>query len=313
MSAQAWLPRPLWRSGPFVSPLGLGTAALGMAYGPPGSLPDRAPSPEQARAVIRKARAAGITFFDTAPGYAAAETLLGDVLGADPDITVATKVAPMAGAASQVERITRQSLESSLRVLRRPRLDIVQIHSARIEHLAPDGMIKVLAAAVQEGLVGAIGATVYDEASALAACATGEVRILQVGFNIFDQRMVRRVWSAAQAANTGIVARSTLMKGILGPGARNLPDKLRPLRDAAEALCGRLECDLHDLPVYAMRFCLYTSGIANALTGAVDERQLEAALRALEAGPLSPTQLEILQQASIDDAELLNPSQWPQL
>lgn len=304
--------RRLWPEGPEISALGLGTAALGMAYGLPGSQPETPPPLDLGRAVIKEALEAGIRFIDTAPGYGTAERLVGDVVGDNPDVVIATKVAPMLPS-SQMEKEIHLSLEASMSSLRRSHLDIVQIHSAGVEHLDPGGMLAVLDDAVRGNLIGAIGATVYDEDAALAACMSGKVRLLQVAYNIFDQRMADKVFQVARMHNVGIVVRSVLMKGALGPGARNLPPGLRALYDAAERLCVALHCGFEALPAYATRFCLEAESVANVLVGASDLTQLRLALEAAQAGRLTAGQLDIMRRQKISDSRLLNPARWAEL
>jgi aryl-alcohol dehydrogenase-like predicted oxidoreductase len=77
----------------------------------------------------------GITLFDTAPlyGNGANEQLLGDILGGLPSTTIVTKFGLYADAGGRLYRDSRpetirQSVEASLRRLKRDRIDLLLQH-----------------------------------------------------------------------------------------------------------------------------------------------------------------------------------------
>ena len=138
-----------------VSRLAVGTAALGLdRYGfpvPGNRNLDRA----HATDLIAYAAAMGVNLFDTAPGYGYSEELLGEALAGRQDSVVATKIAipedieRLSGA--ELSRRLNDSLEKSLRALRRTTLDIVQIHNATVPVLRQGAMIAALERAVRYG------------------------------------------------------------------------------------------------------------------------------------------------------------------
>ena len=84
---------PLGRTGLKVSPLALGTAALGIDYGLPGSADFKRPAFESSVDLVRRAFDAGINFFDTAPAYGVAEDVLGSALAGVSGAVIASKAA----------------------------------------------------------------------------------------------------------------------------------------------------------------------------------------------------------------------------
>lgn len=72
--------RALGRTGIVVSPLGLGTVALGRAEGLKYPRPVRIPTDEDALELLSRARAVGVNLIDTAPAYGLAEERLGSLL-----------------------------------------------------------------------------------------------------------------------------------------------------------------------------------------------------------------------------------------
>ncbi len=127
--------RALGRTGLEVSALGFGCGAVGglMVRGDPGA---------QRRAVER-ALAAGVRYFDTAPGYGdgRSEESLGRVLGeigagaAGAVVGTKLRLDPAAATAGGegVERAVRELLAASLRRLGRERVDLLQLHNRIVE------------------------------------------------------------------------------------------------------------------------------------------------------------------------------------
>src|ERR1700730_11678626 len=168
----------LGRTGLHVSQLALGTAAFGLEnYGihEPGE--QSRLSEEQAIGLIRAAVEKGINFFDTARGYGESEALLGRGLSDCPSCIIATKVGIAEAAAgwAALTRTVMDSVETSLKALRRDVLDIVLIHNATQDTLERGGMLDVLEWARDVGKLKYIGASVYGEPAALAAVRNGRV------------------------------------------------------------------------------------------------------------------------------------------
>lgn len=140
-------------------------------------------------ALVRQAAEGGLTYFDTAPGYGAglSEEIFGEALEGREGIVLATKVPAAA-------KDVRASLEASLRRLRRPRVDLLQIHGGSITPeacaaiLAPGGMLEQMRRLRDEGLVGALGFTSEDNNAAvydLIEC--GGFQTMQIAYNLLLQ------------------------------------------------------------------------------------------------------------------------------
>ena len=306
--------RPLGRTGLTVSALSLGTVSLGIDYGiaAPGAV--ARPPEDEAIALIRAAVDRGITLIDTAPAYGDAERIVGRAVGRDPRAIVATKTPPLQDVVSGFSRTVIPSIESSLRALGRDTIDILHVHNATRDMIVAHEPIDALLDARRRGLVRVLGATVYDEAAAHAAIRSGAFGVLQVAFNVLDQRMIREVIPAAHAAGIGVVVRSAFLKGALTPKAPWLPDTLAPLRAAAARARDALANGSWDaLPRAAMRFCLSAPDVASVLTGARTLAELEPALAAEADAQLDRDAMSVAATLAIDDDALLDPSRWPPL
>src|SRR5438093_6232801 len=159
----------------------LAVSALGFGCGAIGGLFVRGAADEQRRA-FDQAVAAGITYFDTAPGYGSgrSEENLGKVLTETrATVLIGTKVRLSAADLVDVRGAVRRSLEASLRRLRRGRVDLVQLHNRiglrrdnRTGTLGVDDVLGPVALALRAardtGLAGHIGFTGLGETAALA-------------------------------------------------------------------------------------------------------------------------------------------------
>jgi aryl-alcohol dehydrogenase-like predicted oxidoreductase len=297
-----------------VSALSLGTVALGVDYGiaAPGEF--GRPDDDDAIQLVRAALDRGITLIDTAPAYGDSERIVGRAVGREAGVLIATKVSPPSpsDAASGVARIVAASLESSLRLLGRDVLDIVQIHNATRQMMDDGAVTEALVEARRRGLVRVLGASVYGEDAAMAVVRAREYGVLQVALNVLDQRMLREVLPAAAAAGIGVIVRSAFLKGALTPKAQWLPEPLSALRDAAtrarDVLAGG---SWERLAEEAMRFCLSAPAAASVLTGARTVAELDAAVAAERAGPMDDRALAAAARLAMTDERLLNPSCWP--
>jgi aryl-alcohol dehydrogenase-like predicted oxidoreductase len=282
---------------------------LGVDYGieTPGGF--GCPERDEAKRLILWAADAGINLFDTAPAYGASESLLGETLARKRDCLIATKVAaPPATNAGSITRLIQQSLETSLRQLRRDVLDIVQIHNATVTMLADGDVPAALLAARRDGKIRLLGASVYTAEEALAVIASGQFDVLQVAYNLLDQRMAERVFAAAAESGVAVVLRSALLKGALTEKSQWLPAELLPLRRQVETLKHQV-ADWDDLARLAYRFCLSVPEASSILVGARTIPELDLALAAMRAGALEPDVRARYLRRGLDEP-WLNPTQW---
>jgi aryl-alcohol dehydrogenase-like predicted oxidoreductase len=301
--------RPLGKTNLRVSGVSLGTVELGVQYGiaVPGDF-GRPPEDDAVR-LLAEAADAGINFFDTAPGYGESERLLGQALGRRADCFFATKVSvPRAG---NVRAAIESSIESSLKTLRRDAIDVVQIHNATLEVLRQGELAAILQDARQRGIVRFLGASVYTEDEALAVLEDDRFDVLQVAFNILDQRMAAHVFPAARRAGVGVLVRSAFLKGVLTDKAWHLPPELSVLQSAAEKVKDAVAGSWDAMPEVALRFCLSAPEVGTVLVGARTRMELQQALKAESQGPLSAEILETARGLALADERLLNPSTWP--
>jgi len=164
--------------------LGLGLLSIGRPWGHRRQAP---PSEPDAFALLEKATALGIRFFDTAPAYGSSEAILGRFLretGAT--AVVSTKMGEWWDGESGVSTVDHRydalarSIDCSLERL--GRIDLLQIHKATASNLVSRDVSRAIDYARQCG-VQHFGASVSDVAAAQAARQTGWCSYLQFPFN----------------------------------------------------------------------------------------------------------------------------------
>jgi aryl-alcohol dehydrogenase-like predicted oxidoreductase len=288
----------LGRTGLTVSQIGLGCNRIG---GTP-------PQPDaQWHDLVRHARELGVTLFDTAPTYGSShsERLLGEVLGGDEGVVIATKVRPKpdVGAADcyPVSYVI-ESAEASLRRLRRERLEILQLHSPGLEAIQRSDWPEAMARLQSAGKLRCAGVSVNNLESALRLIEQGVASVLQVQFSLLETAM-EPVFEAARAAGVGLLVRMPLCRGILTgkfhPGqpvgrehrASLQGDRLERQLAQAEAfrtLDGRGGRSLAEI---ALRYPLSYPGAVCAIPGARAREQLEQNVAAGDGRGLDPETL----------------------
>ena len=309
--------RMLGQTGLSVSEVSLGTVALGMNYGIQASGDYGKPTFAEVRRILETAVDSGINLFDTAPGYGDSESLLGQVLGNRNECLFATKVPIPQDPDGQKlyggrlkEGVTRL-LEQSAKRLHREVLDIVQINNPTVQVLKDGELSEILIQAQHKGLVRVLGASVYEEKEALEVLHSGIFGVIQVAYNILDQRMANRVFSTAQEMGVGIMVRSAFLKGVLTSKAQWLPAELMTLRHAAERVKTSLAGSWESLPNMALKFCLSSRHVGTILIGVRTLDELRQSVALVGTGSLNSHLVKVAESLALGDDPLLNPRHWP--
>jgi aryl-alcohol dehydrogenase-like predicted oxidoreductase len=287
--------RKLGRTGLQVSELALGglfVSSHGAAF-------------EQGRAAIHRALELGINYIDTAPGYGDSEDVLGRALeGVELPLVISTKLGGRPQPfLPQDKACLRQSVEESLRLLKRDSIDILMIHEpdrpGQYDWWADDenftGVVtEVLDELKQQGLIrftGLGGTTVYEMARVIR---TGQFDVVLTAFNysLLWREAEREVLPAAIEQDMGIVVGSPLQQGAL---ARRYDEQVKngapwlssPRRQQFLALYEFLDEIDTPLPELGLRLVLSNPAVSCVLTGARSPEEVEQNVAAAEKGPLA--------------------------
>jgi len=211
--------RPLGRTGLAITPVGLGTWAIGgggweFGWGPQD---DR-----RSREAIDRAIAAGINWIDTAPVYGTghAEEVVGSTLRGRSDRPLLfTKVSLRWDAQRKVvhdlrPESIRAEVEESRHRLGVDRLDLVQVHWPE-----PDPEIepawRTLAELKDRGLVAHIGVSNFDVPQLERAARIAPVETLQPPYSLVDPEVEEEILPYARDHHIGVIAYSPMGTGLL--------------------------------------------------------------------------------------------------
>jgi len=300
----------LGKTGINVSRLALGTVELGLDYGINKPEDFKKPDEKDSIYLLHKAADFGINLFDTAPSYGCSEELLGKAFKNKKNCIIATKVnIPPKG--EDYEKFILSSLIRSRKKLQRKYLDIVQVHNATVDTFLNSDIFKILLKEKEAGNIEFIGASVYEPENALVAINSGMIDVLQVAYNLLDQRMDEKVLAKAKSEGIGILNRSVFLKGVLTKKVKYLPKSCEHLKKAAENIKMKVNLSSwEDLSSFALRFALSNLKINTVLVGVQNETELNFAINSFNKGKLNSLELELAYDCKINDKFWLNPSNW---
>ena len=244
--------RQIGRTQLHVSELGLGAASLGNLYS--------VVSDEEARATLVAARAAGITYVDTAPfyGLGLSERRVGDALRGSPNMVVSTKVGrllrPAADVVDDRERWgfrssmpfapeydytfdgILQSWQASLQRLGLAHVDMLYVHdigkvthgsshTERFRELTEGGGLRALLKLRSDGAISAVGIGVNEIAVCLDVLREFDLdAVLLAGrYTLLEQDPLDELFPQCAIRGTSIVIGGPYNSGILATGTRSGP------------------------------------------------------------------------------------------
>jgi aryl-alcohol dehydrogenase-like predicted oxidoreductase len=208
-----------------VSRIGLGTWQFGSREWGYGDSYASGPAHD----IVHRARALGVTFFDTAEvyGLGKSERILSDALGDERDqVAVATKIFPVA----PFPAVVKQRERASARRLRLEHIPLYQIHQPN--PVVPDSVIMPgMRELLDSGAIGAAGVSNYSLSRwKQADAALGRPVISnQVLFSLARPGALDDLVPFAEQENRVVIAYSPLAQGLLGGkyGVDNRPGGVR--------------------------------------------------------------------------------------
>ena len=319
--------RRLGRTGLMVSVLGYGAGAVGGLF-------TKGRAEDQERAAAR-AIDAGINYFDTAAlyGNGESERNLGRVLKAlKADVVVGTKVRLSAEHRTDIGKAVARGMEDSLRRMGRDHVDLFQLHNPLVakdgnDQLAVDIALAEVAPAMEklrkDGKTRFIGFSGVGETPALHRAIDSKLfDTVQVVYNALNPSAgsampkgapgqdYGRLLEKTMVSDMGTIVIRALAGGALAGTAERHPlamQQVEPIGSApsfaadverARALQPLLrEAGAGSLPELAQRFVISHPGVSTMLIGYSTAEQLEAAIEAVNKGPLPDAVLRGIAEA----------------
>ncbi|MGP8206452.1 MAG: aldo/keto reductase [Acidimicrobiales bacterium] len=310
--------RTLGRTGLRVSELGYGAWGIGktnwIGADDAGSLQ-----------ALHRAIEGGVNFIDTALLYGDghSEQLVGRVVReAKGTVYVSSKVPPKnmklpaplgvpaddAFPADWVVECTERSLAN----LGLETIDVQQFHVWSDEWIGQGSWMDGVEQLRAQGKIRYFGISVNDHqpASAVSLVKSGAVDSVQVIYNVFDQSPADGLFPAVEVEDVGVIVRVPLDEGALtgriGPETEFPPgdwrnryfggDRREQVRDHVQGIAKDLGVAVERLPEIALRFCLSHPAVSTVIPGMRSVGNVDANVKAVELGPLTSEELEVLRR-----------------
>jgi aryl-alcohol dehydrogenase-like predicted oxidoreductase len=321
---------------------GMKVSVFGFGCGAVGGLMVRGEPADQERAVAR-ALDVGINYFDTAVQYGngASETNLGRVWAKlKPKAYVGTKIRFTQAERRNIAAAAAASLDGSLKRLGMDHVDVFHLHNAitldgadesfSVKMVLED-VVPAFEALRQQGKTRFLGITAVGDTAALHQVVdSGAFQSAQVSYNMlnptagmtvpdgYPAQDYARLLDHTMVAGVGTIGIRALAAGALSGSAARHPIASAPPEPIGSAMS--YDADLErarrlmplvengyaaNLAEAATRFVISNPAISTVLVGMATNEEFEAALAAVQAGPLPAAalaQLASLRQAFVGEA-----------
>jgi aryl-alcohol dehydrogenase-like predicted oxidoreductase len=298
---------------------GLKVSRIAFGAGPIGYLDS---SQEKAGKVLNLLLDRGVNVIDTAAAYLGSEELIGKAVGhrRDDYILLSKCGRRVEGAEGEdwSARLVTETVDRSLRRLGTDRLDVMLLHSCKLEVLRRGEALDALLRAKEAGKIRFAGYSGDNEAATFAAGLPG-VDVLMCSASICDQVNLEGALPAAARAGTAVIAKRSVANAAWKPlDAQQgiYRDYVKPYAERFQAMA--LEPGELGFPgpeawmEIALRFTLAQPGVHVVSIGTTSPANAEANLRLLEAGPL-PAAAAAKIRAAFQEARARSGGAWPGL
>ncbi len=286
----------------------LGTAQLGMSYGIANQ--KGKPSREVALSIVEHAFKNGICEFDTAQAYGESESVLGDCfekLNITDKVKVVSKIDP------QLEKVSKgaiiDSVRTSLKRLKIKKLYGLLLHRGGQLNQWQEKYASLFRALKKENLVEFSGVSIYDEDEFEKALAISGIEIIQIPFNVFDQRAILNGWfERAGHKQKRIYIRSIYLQGLLLMRLNELPAHMsfaKPFLKNFSDFCEKSRLTNAEA---AMKFISQNCNNAKVIMGVEHTEQLAGNLKlVLSSDDRNGLHFESL---NVSDSRVIDPAKW---
>ena len=311
--------RLLGRTGIEVSEISFGGVEIGIPYGIGVNTQADMPSEDEAVRLLLEALDNGINFFDTAKFYGRSESIMGRAFkGRRDDAIICTKCAQLhkdneqLPAAKELRKIIDDSIRQSLSALQTEYVDVYMVHNAGLEMLNSPEIAEVFSEYKRKGLAKAIGVSIYTDEEITKAIDSGIWDVIQVSFNLMDQR-AGKLFSLARQRGVGIVVRSVLFKGILTDRGRSLHPELKAVKQHRNMYNELLSEDAPTLSDLATKFVLSHKDISSVLVGIDRMEYLQKALAVANGNYLDEKTLARAKELDYPEPSFLDLPKWDRM
>ncbi len=308
--------RPLGKTGIHVSEIAFGGVEIGMPYGIGVNTADDMLSEAEAIHLLHAALDSGINFFDTARQYGKSESIIGKAFRDKREqVVLTTKCKHLREkdgglpSPAELKKSLETSFKESLKDLQTDYIDLYMLHDSDKEVLVCDEVLQFFEHLKRSGAVRATGVSTYTPDGTKEVIASRHWDVIQVPFNLMDQRQ-ETFFSMAAQHGVGIVVRSVLLKGLLSEKGKFLHPALKEVESHIRLYDDLVATFPMDLPTLATKFALSFGEVSAILVGIDRMDYLEKSLVAANGNYLTKEILQRVQKLAYPDPDFLNLHTW---
>lgn len=260
---------------------------------------------EESIKLLHQALDKGINFFDTADLYDKGqnEATVGRAFkGMRNKVILATKVGnqwrPDGSGWDWNPRkaYILQAVEESLKRLQTDYIDLYQLHGGTIDDPI-DETIEAFEQLKEQGKIRHYGVSSIRPNVIREYVSRSNITSVMLQYSLLDRRPEEEVLELLQHHNIGVLARGSMAQGLLAgkPAKSYLTYTLEEVQKVAEAV-QRVAGSTRKASETAVQFVLHHPAVTSAVLGIRTEQQLEDALLAAQAEPLTDAEVRQLQE-----------------
>ncbi len=308
--------RALGKTGIQVSEVAFGCVEIGIPYGIGINSAQDMLTEEEAIHLLQTALKLGINFFDTARAYGTSENIIGKAFKHQrSDVVIATKcshfqrpnrdIPPY----QELKQIIENSVQESLTALQTNYVDVYMLHQADERLLRDNNVQAIFAELRSSGLIKATGVSTYTNEQTRLAIDTGCWDVIQVPFNMMDQRQFA-LFDKANSQGIGLIIRSVLLKGLLSDRGKNLHPALSQVENHIQKYDGLTQSLNVSLPALATQFALSFPQVSAILVGIDKMAYLEQSVQVANDSYLQNPILQQVKDLAYPDPDFINLPLW---
>lgn len=283
--------------------LALGTAQFGLNYGISNQAGQV--THEEVIAILRLAKAIGITTLDTAMGYGESEQRLGEI-GAT-DWKIITKLPTIPEDCTNIYQWVNNTVNGSLHRLKVNNLYGLLLHRPQqLLEKGGDQVYSALQGLKQDKIVKKIGVSIYDPSELDALSSHYKFDLVQAPFNAFDRRLIESGWMR-KLSEQGVElhVRSIFLQGLLLMSKTSRPAKFDRWINLWNDWEDWLRVSKLSATEACVRYALSFPEISEVVVGVDSGQQLSEIIVASNG-----SMPELPSHISSDVIDLLNPACW---
>lgn len=196
-------------NGDKISKLSMGTVQFGLDYGVANSIGK--PTQKSVNEIVEYVyNNGGVNCLDTAQAYGNSEKVLGESITNKEDLFVISKLK-----SNLFEENLQINIDNSLKNLKIKKLYALLLHDSELLYRWGDKHTSLVRNLVATDKIEYFGVSIYNEEDFNLALKNENIKIIQIPFNIFDQRAVTKRWlKRSKEKNKLIFIRSIFLQGL---------------------------------------------------------------------------------------------------